>query len=677
MSRKEKKKQLEKIPIQQSGIDSTLAFSVSSKLKRYLLVGVAIVVVLVSVAHLWYAHKQNGEFGFTLDDPWIHLTFAKNLAHYGSFSYYKDEMPTAGSTSPLYTILLAFGFKITQNEMVLSYILGITFLILSATYLFKLALLDAEKEQWLGIAAVAVLVLEPHLHWIALSGMETTLFIFLLLAALYYYRKPNRYLLGISLGLMLWARPEAVILLTAIGFDYAYRHFRQPTTPHKKDRVVADTVTLPRKDVLISLAIFLPFAVGYVILNESLSGSVFPNTYAAKITYYASGSTSFLSDCWRYFSSGAFRFLVPFFIFSFILLVNNLLRRKEDTNLIYFLWIVGLLCAYWIDLPYLYQNGRYLMPAIPLFILVSIKGMRQIFLLVGTMLQTKMYRVVANVLTFVLLGGILIRFAVACYENARVYAEDCAYITERQVKAARWLKEHTPPNAVVATHDIGAIGFYSDRRVVDMVGLISPEMVEHIGDLQALKTFLIKSGATHVAVLRNWFEITNQLPLYVSDERYPEIMEIFDFSAERTHFAPGITSRLNEQAHFAFQRGDLQQAFQLVYQSLQIDNESAKTHFYLGLIYNAGKRDSLAEVECKTALRLNPEYINAYIQLGQIYLNQRKPQETIQQLEKIIAIRPGLPQTYQTLAYVYRDYLADTVKAKYYEDVFSTMSEKQ
>jgi len=114
-------------------------------------------------------------------------------------------------------------------------------------------------------------------------------------------------------------------------------------------------------------------------------------------------------------------------------------------------------------------------------------------------------------------------------------------------------------------------------------------------------------------------------------------------------------------------------AFQLVSQSLQIDDESAKTHFYLGLIYGARgatKRGSLAEVECKTALRLNPEYINAYIQLGEIYLNRKKPQETIKQLGKIIAIRPDLPQTYQTLAYIYRNHMADSVKAKYYENVF-------
>ena len=41
----------------------------------------------------------------------------------------------------------------------------------------------------------------------------------------------------------------------------------------------------------------------------------------------------------------------------------------------------------------------------------------------------------------------------------------------------RWFAEHTPADAVIAAPDIGALGYLSQRRVVDLAGLVTPEMV--------------------------------------------------------------------------------------------------------------------------------------------------------------------------------------------------------
>ena len=71
------------------------------------------------------AWNANGIPGFPLDDPWIHLQYAKNLHDFGSFSYYRNELVTAGTTSPLYTFLCAAGLFVTRDVMVLSYTLGI------------------------------------------------------------------------------------------------------------------------------------------------------------------------------------------------------------------------------------------------------------------------------------------------------------------------------------------------------------------------------------------------------------------------------------------------------------------------------------------------------------------------------------------------------------------------
>jgi hypothetical protein len=93
--------------------------------------------VILPYYYISFALMINGYNSFPLDDPWIHLTFAKNLAEYGSFSYFKNEIVTSGSTSPLYTFILAAGFFITKNEMWLSYVIGIIFFRVSVFFYYN------------------------------------------------------------------------------------------------------------------------------------------------------------------------------------------------------------------------------------------------------------------------------------------------------------------------------------------------------------------------------------------------------------------------------------------------------------------------------------------------------------------------------------------------------------
>jgi hypothetical protein len=44
-----------------------------------------------------------------------------------------------------------------------------------------------------------------------------------------------------------------------------------------------------------------------------------------------------------------------------------------------------------------------------------------------------------------------------------------------------WLANNTPPEASVAMVEVGIIGYYSERRVVDILGLVSPKNAESLG----------------------------------------------------------------------------------------------------------------------------------------------------------------------------------------------------
>ena len=71
--------------------------------------------------------------GFPLDDAWIHLTYARNFAEHGEWAYRLGER-SAGSTSPLWTALLAIGFLLNLAPFAWTYFLGWVVLTLMANH---------------------------------------------------------------------------------------------------------------------------------------------------------------------------------------------------------------------------------------------------------------------------------------------------------------------------------------------------------------------------------------------------------------------------------------------------------------------------------------------------------------------------------------------------------------
>src|SRR3989338_9741449 len=51
-------------------------------------------------------------------------------------------------------------------------------------------------------------------------------------------------------------------------------------------------------------------------------------------------------------------------------------------------------------------------------------------------------------------------------------------INDHQVQMGLWVKKNIPENSVIALNDIGAITFISDRKIIDIVGLVSPEVLK-------------------------------------------------------------------------------------------------------------------------------------------------------------------------------------------------------
>lgn len=616
------------------------------------------------------ARQANGADGFPLDDPWIHLQFAKNIHEYGSFSYYEDQQVTSGSTSPLYTLLLALGMVFTNDEFVLSYVLGGAFLLASALVIFQITQRLFGRRMLLSFVAAAFVVLEPRLVWASLSGMETTLFIALSLAAYLWYLEKRPLLLGLAAGLLMWTRPEALLMMAVLGADTLYHWIAAArggdvkTRPqHQRPRWLANT------GIVLGICI-----AAYAVFNSVLSGSLLPNTFAAKLKYYEAGGEAFPQQVLAFLSADHMMIVAPFLAVGVLAALLATLRRRPAPLLVPLLWCLGMVGAYWWKLPYLYQYGRYLMPIIPFALLLTIGGLEQLLDLAQEKIALMRSGQSRTAIQGLVLLAVLVLTAQSGWQRRGYYAESCRYISERQVATALWIRKQLPEGAVVATHDVGALAYYSDRRIVDMVGLISPEMIENIGRLDKLLEYLQHQRVTHLAVLRTWFDITNVHPLFVTNELRPEIMEVFRFDPDRMHFTNQTASMLSERARLELVAGNVQQAGAMLEQALQYDANSARIHLLLGrALILVGRLDD-ADREFTIALRLQPDLWDARFGRADVAARRPNPREAITMLEQLVRDNPEYSAGFQALAQLYYRSRIDTAKAAAYLRRFNELT---
>jgi hypothetical protein len=57
------------------------------------------------------------------------------------------------------------------------------------------------------------------------------------------------------------------------------------------------------------------------------------------------------------------------------------------------------------------------------------------------------------------------------------YAKDVEIIDNEMVPAAHFIRDNIPQGELMAIHDIGAVGYFASRPIIDLAGLVSPELL--------------------------------------------------------------------------------------------------------------------------------------------------------------------------------------------------------
>jgi hypothetical protein len=317
------------------------------------------------------------------------------------------------------------------------------------------------------------------------------------------------------------------------------------------------------------------------------------------------------------------------------------------------------------------------MPILPFVILLGVGGWERLLGLLQSRLPASRRTSFASGLRTVVLLTLVAVTVWATWQRRDFYAETCAYINDRQVTTARWIAAELRPTAVIATHDVGALAFYTDRRIVDMVGLVSPEMIANIGRTDKLLAFLQDQQVTHVVVLRSWYRIDNTNPIFVTDRRASESMAVFVFEPERMHFTAQAAASIGDQARSAFAAGDLAQAGTLAARALQFDDQAARLHLLFGRVQAHQGHFAEAERAFKRSLALQPDLWDARFGQADLAVRRRRPAEAIRRLEALVRDNSDYVAGYEALSKLYEGFRQDKQKAAHYRRLRDAAAARQ
>jgi hypothetical protein len=403
----------------------------------------------------WQIAGTAGLSSFPLDDSWIHLHFARNLAEGRGFAY-NAGVPVAGSTAPLWTLILAAGFALLGTHPFWAKVLGTAATLGTALVTLRLAG-RWTGDRWLALLAGVVTAIAGPLVWGALSGMEVSLAALLVTAALLSHTDGRDWTTALLLGLATLARPEALLLIPLVWMSGAITW--------RRTAIFAGATA----------ACLGP----WVLFNLATAGTPLPATASAKIE---GGLVGFLSGTrqsarWTFLETpGRFEaewlgWLWSVNVFLPVLIPVGLWsawqRRGRILGLpatVLLLHPVGMALL----APYRgpgFQEGRYSIQLLPLAVCVAVGGLAWL----GGWPRLRV----------ALASALLVASLVAVEPAADRYAWAVQNIDAMQVRVGRWVATHTPPDAHLALNDVGAIAYISRREVVDLMGLVTPAIVPY------------------------------------------------------------------------------------------------------------------------------------------------------------------------------------------------------
>jgi hypothetical protein len=410
---------------------------------------------------------------YVTDDTYIHLRYAQQLAHGEGFVFNTGER-VYGTTSPLWVLALAYPIALGVDGLLASKLLGALATLASVLLLWML-MRRTLGSPWLRAGATVAWAGHAWMLRWSLSGMETPLAVALVLGGCVAFTSSRPWGARAGIASVLWAlagltRPECALLLPIWALLAIFDH------GWPVGLLVAARSLWPGALVL----------GGWLAFAAAWFGRLWPNTLAAKAAG-GEGLSYHLEQLMRMSgivgATDALPALVALALIGVRLVSGERPSARPALRFLPWAWMAVVPLLYMLrGVPVL---SRYLVPLLPLLAWLA-----------WSLLDRALARTRPRAQAWAAASLAVLVLAQNAAVLARVVKPQVDTFTAGMRDGlepwGRWFATHSRVDAVIAAPDIGALGYFSQRRVVDLAGLVTPAMVpilQHVSPEDAVARF--------------------------------------------------------------------------------------------------------------------------------------------------------------------------------------------